>query len=159
MNTPCATLEPVTDLAPPRPSPGGVPDPGLTADELAAATAGRLLARSSRLVLGAAVDSREVVSGNLFVALPGQRTDGHRFIGDAIATGAAAVVVARPPEDPIPAGSDVTVVQVDDALRGLHPTPLSQVPHQRSPPGQKTPNPSPQRGGVGVLQRRPAVSY
>ena len=119
MNTPCATLEPVTDLAPPRPSPGGVPDPGLTADELAAATAGRLLARSSRLVLGAAVDSRQVVSGNLFVALPGERTDGHRFVGDAIATGAAAVVVARPPEDPIPAGSDVTVVQVDDALRGL----------------------------------------
>jgi len=109
----------VTDLAPPRSSPGGVPDPGLTADELAAVTAGRLLARSSRLVLGAAVDSREVVSGNLFVALPGERTDGHRFVGDAIATGAAAVVVARPPEDPIPAGSDVTVVQVDDALRGL----------------------------------------
>ena len=119
MNTPCATLEPVTDLAPPRSSPGGVPDPGLTADELAAVTAGRLLARSSRLVLGAAVDSREVVSGNLFVALPGERTDGHRFVGDAIATGAAAVVVARPPEDPIPAGSDVTVVQVDDVLRGL----------------------------------------
>jgi UDP-N-acetylmuramoyl-tripeptide--D-alanyl-D-alanine ligase len=119
VNAPCATLEPVTDLASPRPSPGGVPDPGLTADELAAATSGRLLARSSRLVLGAAVDSREVVSGNLFVALPGERTDGHRFVGDAIAAGAAAVVVSRPPEDPIPAGANVTVVQVDDALRGL----------------------------------------
>jgi len=119
VNAPCATLEPVTDLASPRPSPGGVPDPGLTADELAAATSGRLLARSSRLVMGAAVDSREVVSGNLFVALPGERTDGHRFVGDAIAAGAAAVVVARPPESALPPHANVTVVQVDDALRGL----------------------------------------
>jgi UDP-N-acetylmuramoyl-tripeptide--D-alanyl-D-alanine ligase len=119
VNAPYATLEPVTDLAAPRPSPGGVPDPGLTADELAAATAGRLLARSSRLVLGAAVDSREVLDGNLFVALPGERTDGHRFVGDAIAAGAAAVVVARPPEPALPPDANVTVVQVDDALRGL----------------------------------------
>jgi UDP-N-acetylmuramoyl-tripeptide--D-alanyl-D-alanine ligase len=119
VNAPCATLEPVTDLAAPRPSPGGVPDPGLTADDLATATAGRLLARSSRLVLGAAVDSREVVSGNLFVALPGERTDGHRFVGEAIAAGAAAVLVASPPETPLPAGANVTVVEVDDTLRGL----------------------------------------
>jgi UDP-N-acetylmuramoyl-tripeptide--D-alanyl-D-alanine ligase len=119
VNAPYATLEPVTDLAAPRPSPGGVPDPGLTADELAAATAGRLLARSSRLVLGAAVDSREVLDGNLFVALPGERTDGHRFVADAIAAGAAAVVVARPPEPALPPDANVTVVQVDDALRGL----------------------------------------
>ena len=119
MNAPCATLEPVTDLASPRPSPGGVPDPGLTADDLVAVTAGRLLARSSRLVLGAAVDSREVVSGNLFVALPGERTDGHRFVGDAIAAGAAAVLVAQPPETPLPAGASVTVVQVDETLRAF----------------------------------------
>ena len=119
MNAPCATLEPVTDLASPRPSPGGAPDPGLTADDLVAVTAGRLLARSSRLVLGAAVDSREVVSGNLFVALPGERTDGHRFVGDAIAAGAAAVLVAQPPETPLPAGASVTVVQVDETLRAF----------------------------------------
>jgi hypothetical protein len=49
-------MEPVTDLASPLRSPGGVPDPGLTADELVAATGGRLLARSTRLVRGAAVD-------------------------------------------------------------------------------------------------------
>ena len=119
MNAPCATLEPVTDLASPRPSPGGAPDPGLTADDLVGVTAGRLLAHSSRLVLGAAVDSREVVSGNLFVALPGEQTDGHRFVGDAIAAGAAAILVAQPPETPLPAGASVTVVQVDDTLRAF----------------------------------------
>jgi UDP-N-acetylmuramoyl-tripeptide--D-alanyl-D-alanine ligase len=109
----------VTDLATPRPSPGGMPDPGLTADELAAATTGRLLARSSRHVLGAAVDSREAISGNLFVALPGERTDGHRFIGEAIAAGVAGLLVARPPDPPLPPDADVTVLLVDDTLRGL----------------------------------------
>ena len=118
MNAPCATLELVTDLASPRSS-GGSPDPGLTADELAAATAGRLLARSTRLVRGAAVDSREVVPDNLFVALPGERTDGHRFVGEAIAAGAAAVLVHRPPEPGLPADANVTIIEVDDALRGL----------------------------------------
>ena len=119
MNAPYATLEPVTDLRSPSLAPGGVPDPGLSADDLAAATAGRLLSRSSRLVRGAAVDSREVVTDNLFVALPGERTDGHRFVSDAVAAGAAAVLVARRPEPALAPDANVTVVEVDDTLRGL----------------------------------------
>ena len=58
----------------------GRPDRGLTADDLVAAAGGALLARSDRPILGGAVDSREVRPGNLFVALPGERTDGHRFV-------------------------------------------------------------------------------
>jgi UDP-N-acetylmuramoyl-tripeptide--D-alanyl-D-alanine ligase len=119
VSVPCATLEPVTDLATPPRSAGGVPDPGLSAEEIAAATNGRLLARSSRLVRGAAVDSREVVRDNLFVALPGERTDGHRFVADAVAAGAAAALVTRSPEPAIPTDANVTVIQVDDTLRGL----------------------------------------
>ena len=119
MTVPCATLEPVTDLATPPRSAGGVPDPGLSAEEIAAATNGRLLARSSRLVRGAAVDSREVVGDNLFVALPGERTDGHRFVAGAVAAGAAAVLVTRSPEPAIPSDANVTVIQVDDTLRAL----------------------------------------
>ena len=45
-------------------------------------TGGRLLARSDRPILGAAVDSRLVDAGQLFVALPGERTDGHAFLAD-----------------------------------------------------------------------------
>jgi len=119
VTVPCATLEPVTDLATPPRSAGGVPDPGLSAEEIAAATNGRLLARSSRLVRGAAVDSREVVGDNLFVALPGERTDGHRFVAGAVAAGAAAVLVTRSPEPAIPSDANVTVIQVDDTLRAL----------------------------------------
>jgi UDP-N-acetylmuramoyl-L-alanyl-D-glutamate--2,6-diaminopimelate ligase len=46
-------------------------------------------------VSGLAVDSRRVAAGDVFFACEGQRQDGHRFIGEAIARGAAAVVVER----------------------------------------------------------------
>ncbi len=114
-----ATLEFVTDPASPPPSNGGAADPGLTADDMADATGGRFLARSSRSVLGAAVDSRDVVAGNVFIALPGERTDGHAFVGDAIARGAAAVLVSRPPEGLDLATIGATVIEVPDTLRGL----------------------------------------
>ena len=53
------------------------PGPALTADDLVRLTGGRLLTRSDRPVRGGSVDSRAVRPGNLFVALPGERTDGH----------------------------------------------------------------------------------
>jgi len=40
-------------------------------------------------------DSREVLPGGVFFALRGARTDGHRFIADALGRGAAALVVER----------------------------------------------------------------
>ena len=47
-------------------------------------------------------DSRRIQPGMLFVALPGARVDGHDFIGDAFAGGAAAVLCARPdPDHPV----------------------------------------------------------
>lgn len=116
----CATLARVTDLAAPAASPGGTPDPALTADDLVAATGGRLLARSTRRIAGAAVDSRLVRPGNLFVALPGERTDGHAFVGEALAAGAAAVLVGRPPEPDVLAAGEATIVEVDDPLRAFH---------------------------------------
>ncbi|MBZ4654714.1 MAG: UDP-N-acetylmuramyl-tripeptide synthetase [Peptococcaceae bacterium] len=38
-------------------------------------------------------DSREVKPGSLFVAVPGFKVDGHKFIGDALARGASAVII------------------------------------------------------------------
>jgi UDP-N-acetylmuramoyl-tripeptide--D-alanyl-D-alanine ligase len=93
---------------------------GLTADDLVAATGGQFLARGRGLVLGAAVDSRLVEPGNLFVALPGERTDGHRFVADAVAAGAAAVLVSRPLEpSELARLGDATVLLVDDGVRAL----------------------------------------
>jgi UDP-N-acetylmuramoyl-tripeptide--D-alanyl-D-alanine ligase len=49
---------------------------------------------------GASLDSRRVCAGELFFALRGERTDGHRFVGEALARGAAAAVVEHPVEAP-----------------------------------------------------------
>ncbi|HEY3522192.1 MAG TPA: UDP-N-acetylmuramoyl-tripeptide--D-alanyl-D-alanine ligase [Candidatus Limnocylindrales bacterium] len=98
------------------------PDLGLTPDDLVAATGGRLLRRSDRRSRGGAVDSRRVRPGNAFVALPGERTDGHAYLADAVAAGAAAAVVSRLPvgdEPPLEDLGDVSVVLVEDGIRAL----------------------------------------
>ena len=113
-----ATLATVTDVEPSTQVPGPAPAPALTADDLVRLTGGRLLARSDRPIRRAAVDSRLVTGGEVFVALPGERTDGHAFVAEAVARGAAALIVTRPPGDPAVLG-DVTVVRVADALAAL----------------------------------------
>ena len=47
-------------------------------------------------VTGVAIDSRAVKPGDLFVALAGEKTDGHQYISQAMERGAAAVAVSRP---------------------------------------------------------------
>jgi len=124
----CATLRRVTVDRPSLPPAGvggpagaaGAARPALTADDLQRLSGGRVLRRSERPIRGAAVDSRLVFPGELFVALPGERTDGHRFLEAAVSAGAAAVLVARAPSaDQLDALGDVTVVVVPDALVGL----------------------------------------
>src|SRR2546423_7128244 len=61
-------------------------------------------------------DSREVRSGGLFFALRGAEKDGHQFVGDAIARGAAAVVVDHRTEFP----SGVVEVLVPDTWKALY---------------------------------------
>ena len=121
---PCATLGAVTVEGPQPPSAGTRPrgtDPvSFTADDLRRLTGGRLLRTSSRPIRGAAVDSRLVGAGQLFVALPGERTDGHRFLADAAVAGAAALLVSRPvPAEVLDALGDVTVLAVPDGLVAL----------------------------------------
>ena len=61
-------------------------------------------------------DSREVRQGGVFFALRGAETDGHRFIPDAIARGAAAVIGERRNE--MPAG--IVGIVVPDAWNALY---------------------------------------
>ncbi len=51
----------------------------------------------ARPISGLAIDSRRVVPGNVFFALPGLRTDGGHFIDEAISRGAVAVITAVMP--------------------------------------------------------------
>ncbi|HBY45844.1 MAG TPA: UDP-N-acetylmuramoylalanyl-D-glutamate--2,6-diaminopimelate ligase, partial [Chloroflexi bacterium] len=58
--------------------------------DILAGTHGRLFGSISRNDLLARVvhDSRDVDKGDLFIALKGERTDGHRFVPDALEAGA-----------------------------------------------------------------------
>ncbi len=65
-------------------------------------------------VSGIVFDSRSVQPGDVFVALSGQNTDGHRYIPDAIGRGAA-LVVGEKPVDPTP----IPYLQVADSRSAL----------------------------------------
>jgi UDP-N-acetylmuramoyl-tripeptide--D-alanyl-D-alanine ligase len=53
-------------------------------------------ATGDEVVTGATIDSRRIEVGDLFVALPGERVDGHDYAAAAVAVGAAGVLAARP---------------------------------------------------------------
>jgi UDP-N-acetylmuramoyl-tripeptide--D-alanyl-D-alanine ligase len=118
VTTAYATLASVTDVDPSSLWPGDPSTPAFSADDLARLTGGRLLASSDRPIRGAAVDSRVVERGQVFVALPGERTDGHTYLQNAIERGAAALIVTRPVVDPGALG-DVSVLRVADGLAAL----------------------------------------
>jgi UDP-N-acetylmuramoyl-tripeptide--D-alanyl-D-alanine ligase len=67
-----------------------------------------------RAVTHVTADSRTVGPGSLFVALPGERVDGHAFVARAFAAGAAAVLVARPVD-----GAQGPQLVVPDPLEAL----------------------------------------
>ncbi len=52
--------------------------------------------RASVNILSVACDSRQVVPGSLFFALPGQKADGNKFVTEALARGAIAIASAEP---------------------------------------------------------------
>lgn len=69
-----------------------------------------------RPISGLTIDSRRVVPGTLFFALPGLRSDGSSYIDEAISRGAVAVVTQKLPAFP---QAKVTFVQVADARATL----------------------------------------
>ena len=61
------------------------------------------------------IDSREAQPGSLFVALRGERTDGHRYVEDAVSRGATGLLVSQP----VDAAAGVDLFSVDDTLAAL----------------------------------------
>lgn len=68
------------------------------------------------------IDSRYVTAGDLFIALKGERVDGHDYVSEALQKGAVAAVVEKIPAN-LPATSSVVVVpNSEQALRDLATT-------------------------------------
>jgi UDP-N-acetylmuramoyl-L-alanyl-D-glutamate--2,6-diaminopimelate ligase len=75
----------------------------------------RRLASGDPTVARVVCDSRQVMPGDLFVAVAGSVADGHRFLADAVTRGAVAVIVERP--EAAPAG--VPSACVDDGRMAI----------------------------------------
>ena len=84
-------------------------------DDVLAATGGRALSRVDAVLTGVSIDSRTVERGELFVAISGERFDGHDFLPQAAGRGAAAAVVERD----ISARPGLALIQVPDTTRAL----------------------------------------
>jgi UDP-N-acetylmuramoyl-tripeptide--D-alanyl-D-alanine ligase len=91
----------------------------LNAGDVAAASGGRVVAGDRATPIGhISIDSRTVAAGDFFVAIRGERFDGHRFVAGALAAGAIGALV----DDPAAAGDragTAVVVQAADTTRAL----------------------------------------
>jgi len=85
-----------------------------TLREVAEATGGEILGGGNPIIGGVSVDSRLVLRGDLFVALPGERVDGHQFLPQARDRGAVAALVSRRDLT-----TDLPLVLVEDTTRAL----------------------------------------
>ncbi|HTG34207.1 MAG TPA: UDP-N-acetylmuramoyl-tripeptide--D-alanyl-D-alanine ligase [Thermoanaerobaculia bacterium] len=89
----------------------------LSVGDAARAVGGRVTAGDpDAMIEGAAIDSRAVRGGEVFFAFGGAHTDGHRFVPDALARGAAAAIVQEDLSPP-PAGA---LIRVEDTFQALH---------------------------------------
>lgn len=87
-----------------------------TIPEVVSATGGKLMGTENRNFTGVATDTRKIQPGDLFIALQGERFDGHDFICQAVERGARGLLASRT-DAAIPAG--IPVVYVEDTLQGL----------------------------------------
>ena len=89
----------------------------LTAGIVTEAVSGRLVAGAGTAAVdGVSIDSRTVAPGELFVALRGERFDGHEFVRTALERGAMGAVVSRSSAG---AASAPVLIEVDDTLQAL----------------------------------------
>jgi len=96
-------------------------EPLWTSDEILAATGGRL-SGGAFAATGVSIDTRTIESGDLFVALAGER-DGHEYAAMALDRGAGGLLVSQPVEGP--------AVVVSDTLKALEQ--LGEAARVRAP--------------------------
>ncbi len=90
----------------------------LQAADVAAAAGGRLVSGVATTPIGrVSIDSRTLQGGDFFIAIRGERFDGHAFVSDAIASGATGVLVEQAATAGNP-GSAV-VIEVADTTKAL----------------------------------------
>lgn len=90
----------------------------LTAGDFAAAAGGQVVQGDADTAIGGvSIDSRTLKPGELFIAIRGERFDGHRFAGSALERGAVGAVVEAPVEAASSSGR--VLIRVADTTRAL----------------------------------------
>lgn len=88
----------------------------LTAADVATAAGGHVVSGDpSTPVVRVSIDSRTLVPGDFFIAIRGERFDGHAFVADVLAKGAAGVVVEKAGRG----GGTAAVIEVTETTRAL----------------------------------------
>ncbi|WP_245293923.1 UDP-N-acetylmuramoylalanyl-D-glutamyl-2,6-diaminopimelate--D-alanyl-D-alanine ligase [Methylobrevis pamukkalensis] len=101
-------------------APVSVVEPPLwTGEAFVAAIGGRLEGDVPARIEGISIDSRSIGSGEAFFAILGDRFDGHAFVADALAGGAAIAVVSAAKRHEIPDGVGPLLVVDGDVLPAL----------------------------------------
>ena len=90
-----------------------------TLEEVVSATEGVAEGGSSAAISQVVIDSRGLEKGALFVAIKGERLDGHRFVGDAFEAGAIAAIVEKGADVPEGEGALIRVPETLKALEKL----------------------------------------
>jgi UDP-N-acetylmuramoyl-tripeptide--D-alanyl-D-alanine ligase len=105
----------------------------LTLADVLEALTGIRSSKGNQVITEASIDSRQVIPGALFIALPGERTDGHDYVEQAFDNGASFAFVQRKISDQLPIldvrdGLDESIqntlespycILVDDCLQAL----------------------------------------
>lgn len=86
-----------------------------TVEEIAALCGGKVFGDGKKEVTFVCTDSREAGDGTMFIAIVGERVDGHNFIKSVISAGAACALCSRIPED----AGDLPVILVEDTVKAL----------------------------------------
>ena len=89
--------------------------PDFSLSEIVKATGGHWTGSGGKYFRGISTDTRTVQPENLFIALVGEQFDGHEFVAQAAAKGAAGIIVSRPVTVP----DGVAVIEVQDTLAAL----------------------------------------
>ena len=87
----------------------------LTADEFAQATGGTWLEQPAQPIIGVSIDTREDLAGKMFLALRGEKADGHEYMDAARKAGAIAVMIEKK-ECQCPGVARLLVPNVQSAL-------------------------------------------
>ncbi|MDP2167223.1 MAG: UDP-N-acetylmuramoyl-tripeptide--D-alanyl-D-alanine ligase [Thermodesulfovibrionales bacterium] len=87
----------------------------LMTNDIIEATGGRRISGGAEGFSGISIDSRTIATGELFVAIKGERFDGHDFIPPALKKGEGALLSIQPAE-PL---KGKTLICVDDTLKAL----------------------------------------